>query len=741
MSGTQVSSFYPVNQLLVDNAQQISNQYAPQRNELFIQKTQQEIGSNEIEYAARAAQGLLGLGDEAAMAAAYPGAVAEAQRYGFLKNAPSVFPGKERLQQIATMGVSAEKQYEQQGVAGDYQTWLRNRGAVNTGQPATGATVAPGAAAPASDIEVPAQQRARLVYDGMIKRGADPATAAAWAANALHESAANPSTGPGDGGASQGLFMWNGPRLQAYQAKYGHGPQGAPLDEQLDFVTHELGGTEAPAAARIAQAGTVTDKAAAISREFLRPKDREGEQQRRAATAQQLFTLWGGAPQQAAAPPGTGGGVATRTGGTNVAGPPGTVPGTIPPPPGAPPGTATPVAAPGTTGTPPAVPGAAPAAPAATPAPGATAPTQQPPAAPAGITPPLPVGSDGLNEPQRRAIRQLETIRPRNRAEFDALQQKIATTEQTYRDHNDTVQRQYQTDVQQAQQHAQTQANAAATQAREQERLRIAQEEAEAKPDRVLARYADKITNDTATHEERQLYSLAAQHYLKPTMTWGDDPTDPSRKVMVQVPGQMPSGFPHPDFKPGQQPAQPPTATKAPDVKPLPEAERKVLLDTAGRLDQVSEQVNTFKPDYAGFTNAAVGDIANMAARNLPASKVAVDRANWWSDYQRYKLAVRQGISGQSLTASEMSEFDKADINPGMTPDVIRRNLEHQASVLRTSHERRVASLAADKYSPDAIRAASGLDPAKVTSRPVGAPDASQPQKNPLPPGWTVKIP
>jgi hypothetical protein len=203
----------------------------------------------------------------------------------------------------------------------------------------------------------------------------------------------------------------------------------------------------------------------------------------------------------------------------------------------------------------------------------------------------------------------------------------------------------------------------------------------------------------------------------------------------------MPSGFPHPDFKPGQQPQSPPTATKAPDVKPLPEAERKVLLDTAGRLDQVSEQVNTFKPDYAGFTNAAVGDLANTAARNLPASKLATDRANWWSDYQRYKLAVRQGISGQSLTASEMSEFDKADINPGMTPEVVKRNLEHQASVLRTSHERRVASLAADKYSPDAIRAASGLDPAKVTSRPVGAPDASQPQKTSLPPGWTVKIP
>jgi hypothetical protein len=237
------------------------------------------------------------------------------------------------------------------------------------GQPGTGTEVAaPGAAAPAGDIEVPAQQRARAVYDGMIKRGADHATAAAWAANALHESSANPSTGPGDRGASQGLFMWNGPRLQAYIAKYGHSPQGAPLDEQLDFVQHELETTEAPARAYLDRASPA-EKAAVISREFLRPRDREGEQQRRSATAQQLATLW--QPQQATATPGGGGVVARNPGAVNVAGPgaptarPVPAPVTIEPEtgvpvvasPGAPPVAVAPVAAPGTpgaTGVPPA---------------------------------------------------------------------------------------------------------------------------------------------------------------------------------------------------------------------------------------------------------------------------------------------------------------------------------------------------------------------------------------------------
>ena len=51
-----------------------------ERNTMLNRMDQQTMAANEIEYAARAAQGLLGLGDEAAMAAAYPGAVSNAQQ-------------------------------------------------------------------------------------------------------------------------------------------------------------------------------------------------------------------------------------------------------------------------------------------------------------------------------------------------------------------------------------------------------------------------------------------------------------------------------------------------------------------------------------------------------------------------------------------------------------------------------------------------------------------------------------
>jgi hypothetical protein len=174
------------------------------------------------------------------------------------------------------------------------------------GQPGYGAGTgaALGTAAAPGTIEPDAQTRAMAVRDGFIKRGMDPVKATAMAANALHESAANPATGRGDNGASGGIFMWQGPRLQAYIDKNGHPPDGAPLDEQLDFAMHELGGSESLANGRIDQAQGVDGKAAEISQAYLRPKDTVPEMQRRAATALQLQRqLGGGRVQVASAAP------------------------------------------------------------------------------------------------------------------------------------------------------------------------------------------------------------------------------------------------------------------------------------------------------------------------------------------------------------------------------------------------------------------------------------------------------
>src|SRR5579862_7392743 len=150
--------------------------------------------------------------------------------------------------------------------------------------------------------------RAAAVRDGLIKRGMQPDGATAFAANALHESKANPFTGAGDAGASHGIFQWNGDRLAAFKAANGGLlPEQTSLDKQLDFVVSELRGPESVALGRIMGAQGVADKAGQVSEAYLRPKDTVPEMQRRSATALRLANAWGGqaapGPVPGATPP------------------------------------------------------------------------------------------------------------------------------------------------------------------------------------------------------------------------------------------------------------------------------------------------------------------------------------------------------------------------------------------------------------------------------------------------------
>ncbi len=98
---------------------------------------------------------------------------------------------------------------------------------------------------------------------------------------------------------------------------------------------------------------------------------------------------------------------------------------------------------------------------------------------------------------------------------------------------------------------------------------------------------------------------------------------------------------------------------------------------------------------------SAYGDLRNTIERNTTGGP----QSDWWQNYQRTKLAVRQGISGQSLTASELAEFDKADITTGMSADSIKTNLAHQQKVLQRAQDRWASSLRAGGFNPTEIDA------------------------------------
>jgi hypothetical protein len=124
---------------------------------------------------------------------------------------------------------------------------------------------------------------AQAVRDGLVARGIDNQTATAIAARSVLESGASPTPPNGDGSVSHGLLQWNGDRLANYQQQYGHAPEQGSLDEQLDFIMSELNGPEKGAAAAIAAAPTLDDKARAVSLAYVRPGLTPQVQQQEAA--------------------------------------------------------------------------------------------------------------------------------------------------------------------------------------------------------------------------------------------------------------------------------------------------------------------------------------------------------------------------------------------------------------------------------------------------------------------------
>jgi hypothetical protein len=588
MSGTQVSSWGDPNILYKAlSGQGVREQQAlddTHVNALLNQQTTQaNLNTLDLEMIARASAYLNTLPEDQ-RATAYPGIVSQLQQSGFAKNAPSIYPGHERIAQLAAMGTPSKELME----IGEGRAWANAQRPV-AAAPAPGA--APGVAAPAPGvIEPDAQTRAFAVRDGLIRRGMDPETATAFAANALHESSANPNTGPGDRGASHGLFQWRDDRAARYQQLYGHAPDNAPLDEQLDFVMHELSGPESLAKGRIAAAQGAADKAAEVSAAYLRPKDVQAEMQRRRATAQQLagslpnvtpgmgdqawldqmtrqYPSLGGpnanpnqpAPYQVATagnavPPPPTGAPAISGGQGLVRNPDGTV--------------STPnaggLATPGTT----AAAGGSPGAP-AVPAPPAAAPA----AAAPPFTPPKPVNANGLTVDQQRSMDALLPSAARTRegranwtAKVEQLKQQNETEQRQYETNVNTWQNQQATAARAEQTAAQTAANQAAhldlarradqraqqeadDKAREKGETLVPGQGIEAVHENTLQKYAAKMARgEQLTEDEQRLYDGAYYAMQQSggqtgTMT---DPNNPGQQIPFQTTRRLPPNLPEP---------------------------------------------------------------------------------------------------------------------------------------------------------------------------------------------------
>lgn len=162
-------------------------------------------------------------------------------------------------------------------------------------------------------------------------------------------------------------------------------------------------------------------------------------------------------------------------------------------------------------------------------------------------------------------------------------------------------------------------------------------------------------------------------------------------------------------------PADPAYLQQTADAKSKPKefsvSDVTKLSEEGGKYAQLSQFGSTFKPIYAGFKVPFAGNVATSVGRYSPiAPQDWKDAATWWQGYDRYKNVVRNDLFGSALTVNEQAAFEKADINPGMDPAQIAKNLQAQQDVVKNGLKRKANALIQSGYDPQAISAAYGVD-------------------------------
>lgn len=171
--------------------------------------------------------------------------------------------------------------------------------------------------------------------------------------------------------------------------------------------------------------------------------------------------------------------------------------------------------------------------------------------------------------------------------------------------------------------------------------------------------------------------------------------------------GRPPAGYrPTPDG--GLTPIPGGPADQASKFRPLPGKAIDDIAEAAGSYQDFERLVNTFRPNYGGYT--VTGEASNFAQRLLGDAALGVPQgqAQWWQDYQNKKNVIRNQLFGAALTQTEKAAFDKAQINPSMDPSQIRANLQRQYQAAQRAATKIARAYAAGGYSVDQIREAMG---------------------------------
>lgn len=98
----------------------------------------------------------------------------------------------------------------------------------------------------------------------------------------------------GDGGKAFGLAQWHPDRQAEFKRVFGKDIQNSNMQEQLDFVMHELNSTEKVAGRSLKLSRSAREAGQIVSSQYERPRDTIAEMQKRGDMAERLATNYKG---------------------------------------------------------------------------------------------------------------------------------------------------------------------------------------------------------------------------------------------------------------------------------------------------------------------------------------------------------------------------------------------------------------------------------------------------------------
>ena len=158
----------------------------------------------------------------------------------------------------------------------------------------------------------------------------------------------------------------------------------------------------------------------------------------------------------------------------------------------------------------------------------------------------------------------------------------------------------------------------------------------------------------------------------------------------------------------GQVPGKPGSLPNfIPNPKDLSPDAIKELSDVSSAADQSRNLLGSFKDRFGGFKSATVGNAVNAYKSRFGDDGMA----EWWNEYQAKRNVLRNKLFGGALTETERKEWEKADINPGMDPRLIRKNLARRAEVEKRAAAKITRAYKSGSYNPAQVDAATAPSP------------------------------